>query len=128
MTTSLIQDNAVPRIITKRILAAATTNLTSVVAGRARLHSLNLQGTTAAAKYVKLYDKATAPVLATDVPKYTFMVPASGQLVSPEFGFGVPFDNGIAMAITNLIADTDATAVAANDVIVNMGYRTVQNY
>ena len=50
MTTSIIQDNAVPKITTFRKLAAAGTNLTSVVAGRARLHSLALQGTTAALK------------------------------------------------------------------------------
>lgn len=128
MTTSLIQDNAVPRIISHRKLSLATTNLTSVVAGRTRLHTLCLQGTTAAIKYVKIYDKATAPVLATDVPKLTLVVPASGQMINPEFGFGIPFDNGIAYAITGAVGDTDATAVAANDVVMNMGYRTVENY
>jgi len=128
MTTSLIQDNQVPRITVHRKLSLATTNATLVVAGRARLHSLCLQGTTAAAKYVKVYDKATAPVVATDIPKFTFMVPANGQIISPEFGFGIPFDLGIAYVITNLVADTDATVVAANDVIMNMGYRTVENY
>lgn len=128
MTTSLIQDNAVPRITTFRKLAAAGTNLTSVVAGRARLHSLSLQGTTAAIKYVKIYDKATAPVVATDVPKYTFAVPASGQMINPEFGFGIPFDNGIAIAMTGAIGDTDTTALVANDVIMNMGYRTIENF
>ena len=49
-------------------------------------------------------------------------------MINPEFGFGIPFDKGIAIAITNLIADTDATAVVANDVVMNMGYRTIENY
>ena len=128
MTTSLMQDNAVPRIISHRKLSAANTNATSVYAGRARLHTLTLQGTTAAIKYVKLYDKASAPVVATDVPKMTFVVPASGQMINPEFGFGIPFYNGIAYVITGAVGDTDATAVAANDVVMNLGYRTVENF
>lgn len=124
MTTSLIQDNTVPNLTLFKAISVATTNATSVTNVLTRLHSLCLQGTTATARYVKLYNKATTPVVGTDIPVLTFMVPANGQMVNPEFGFGVKFPLGLAFAITAGVADADTAVVAANDVIVNMGYRT----
>lgn len=105
-----------------RLLSAATTNLTSVKASQGRIHQLHLHNSSAAAKFVKLYDKASAPVLAADTPVATIPI-AAGATVILKYEGDMRFDTGIALAVTNLVADTDATAVAANDVVLNMLYQ-----
>lgn len=122
MTTSMIQDNLVPNLTLGQYKALATTNATSLVVGNTRLHFLSAHNTSAAVKYLKLYNKATAPVVATDVPKLVFPIPA-GSYVNPDITNGLKFTAGIAFAITGAVADTDTTATAANDVIMNYGYR-----
>ena len=97
----------------QRINALATTNLTSAAVGARTVTGFVLVNTTAAFKFVKLYDKASAPVLATDVPLVTLAVPPNGTLVS-DASFAIAL--GLAYAITNLVADTDATAVTADAV------------
>lgn len=103
-----------------RIKALATTNLTSVKAGAGSVTGFVLVNTSAALKYVKFYNKATAPVLASDVPLFTIAIPATSAVVSSTpWGFAL----GLAYAITNLVADDDATVVAANDVHGFVAYR-----
>lgn len=104
-------------------LSTADTNLVSVKTTAANLSSLtlsNASGTTAA--FFKLYNKASAPVSATDTPLLTIRIPANST-VTPDFGaFGLRLATGVAFAITGLAANADVTAVAANDVIVAMAY------
>lgn len=98
--------------------SAATTNATSVRASAARLMMVVASNVNAAARYLKLYDKASAPVVGTDVPLLTIPIPATGQ-VSVELGaMGLNFANGLALAITAGAADTDVAAVAAAEVKV----------
>lgn len=92
--------------------SAATTNATSVVAGQPSLQTLELTNTTATAAFFKLYDKASAPTVGTDVPKITIPVPANSN-VSHEYPDGLPFANGLAYAITGVITDADVTASVA---------------
>lgn len=105
-----------------RLLSAATTNLTSVKTSQGRIHQLHLHNSSAAAKFVKLYDKASAPNPAADTPVATIPI-AAGATVILRYEGDMRFDLGIAYGITNLVADTDATAVAANDVVLNMLYQ-----
>lgn len=63
--------------------------------------------------YLKLFDKASAPVLGTDTPAMTIMLPAG---VPQRIDFGVEtcaFKNGLAIAVTLNPADADATVLAA---------------
>jgi hypothetical protein len=96
-----------------RIKATATTNVTQVKTTAGTVTGFVLVNTTAAQKFVKLYDKATAPIFASDAPSVTLVLSANGQLVSDATW---DFANGLAYAITNLIADNDATAVTADAV------------
>jgi hypothetical protein len=98
-----------------RILAAASTNATSVKASAGTVEEIVLFNTTAAAIYVKIYDKASAPTVGTDTPAMTLQVPANGQAIVPA-GLAKPFLNGVAFAITGAVADSDTTAVGANSV------------
>ena len=75
----------------------------------------------ASVRYVKLYDKATAPTSA-DTPKCTIPLPASSaaNIIAPA---GIDFTAGIGIRVTSGVADNDTTAPTANDVVVNIFYR-----
>lgn len=98
-----------------RVKAAASTNATSVKGSTARLYAYAFYNNTASAKSVKLYNKASAPVVGTDAPAFSVLVPANGA-VQWSNDLGIGFSAGIAYAITGAIADSDTTAVAADDV------------
>lgn len=102
--------------------SAATTNATSVKTSAAVLYSITVSNTGAAAAFLKLYNKASAPTVGTDVPVLTIPIPAS-SVQNIDFGTtGHRFTTGLAFAITNLAADSDATAVAASQVKVLTAY------
>ncbi len=103
-----------------KLIAAATTNATAIKTSAGVLGALIAMNLSAATKYVKLYNKASAPTVGTDVPVYVFPIPAGGMLQLTDLK--TRFTTGIALAITGGIADTDTTAVAANDVVVNWEY------
>lgn len=107
-----------------RINSAASINATSLKATAANVFALNVHNTSAATKYLKLYNKAAAPAPASDAALliHTVVIPANG-FVSLDFGsMGVRFPTGLAYAITNLLADTDATAVGAGEVTGSIGW------
>lgn len=104
------------------INSAASTNATSSKATAGSLFEISATNMTASAKYLKLYNKATAPTVGTDVPVLTITIPANSEK-SYEFGAnGKRFTTGIALAITGAQPIADATAVAAGDVQVHGSY------
>jgi hypothetical protein len=110
------------RLVNARIMSAANTNATSVKAAPGTLYGIHIGNTAAAAKYLKLYNKAGAPTVGTDVPVLTIPIPAGG-VRDINFGdIGLAFSLGIAYAITGAVADTDTTAVAVNDVVGGLQY------
>ena len=112
--TSMI--DALMNSANSRIKSAATTNATSAKVGAATLKVLSLHNNSAAAKFVKFYDKASAPVVGTDVPVFTVALAVNESRDLVAIGGIWQFTLGIAYAITNLVADTDTTAVALDDV------------
>lgn len=105
------------------INSAATTNATAVKTSAGTLFSLNAFNNGAGAAYVKLYNKASAPTVGTDVPVLVIPVPAGSQNQPFTFGtLGHRFTTGIALAITGGPNDNDTTAVAAAQVKVLTGY------
>lgn len=73
----------------------------------------------ASVRFVKFYNKATAPTVGTDVPVLTLCIPATSA-ANVWLGPGINFTLGIGIGATQLVADNDATAPAANDVVVNI--------
>lgn len=107
----------------------ASTNIALILTGTSGLAAFYATNTGAGAAYVKLYNKATAPVLATDVPEMIIPVPAAAAgvpgVASLPMGFNAfRFALGLGIAITGGAADTDTTAVAAGQVKVKLS-RTV---
>jgi hypothetical protein len=116
----VIQTPATPT--PSNINSAASTNATSVKGSAGTLYGITCSNGGAAAAFVKLYNKATAPTVGTDTPVLTIPIPASGVVTLNLGELGHRFSTGIALAITNLVADSDATAVAANQVKVLLDY------
>jgi len=102
--------------------SAATNNLVAVKATAGTLYGARAFNAGAAVAYLKLYNKATAPVLATDVPVMVLPI-AAGAYADIDVGvLGSRFTLGIAIATTGLAADTDATAVAAAQLKITLDY------
>lgn len=103
--------------------SAATTNGALVLTGTSGLHAFYATNTGATAAFVKLYNKATAPTVGTDVPAMIIPVPAAVSgvpgVATLPIGFnGFRFALGLGIAITGAVADSDTTAVAAGQVKV----------
>lgn len=107
-----------------RLLSGASTNATSVKASAGSVGFLFAVNLNAAVRYLKLYNKASAPTVGTDTPIATLPIPASttGAGFSIAIPDGVNFSTGIAYATTTGAGDADTGAVAANEIFVFMGY------
>lgn len=102
---------------TSRIVsAAASTNATSAKASAGVLYSLVGYNAAAALRYLKVYNKASAPTVGTDTPVLTIPLPATAA-----FAFNLPngfrLAAGIAYALTTGAADADIGALTAGDVV-----------
>jgi hypothetical protein len=101
-----------------KVKSAASTNLTSVKASAGVLGGLVLCNNHASAdRFIKFYNKASAPVIASDTARlvFTIAIPA-GQVRQIDFPPGINFSTGIAYAITGAVGETDTTAIAVDDV------------
>lgn len=104
------------------INSAATTNATAVKASAGTVWSIVASNVNAAARYVKFYNLAVAPTVGTSVPAFTITIPAGGIVQIDGGANGFRFGTGIALAITGAMADSDTTAVAANEIKVSTQY------
>jgi len=121
-TPAAIVFSAVAQVVQSfHAIAAASVNATVIKASPGFLTSIYASNSNAAARYLKLYDKATAPVVGTDVPVCTILVPP-GLSIAQDMSSGYKFVNGIAFAMTTGIADTDNVAVGANDMAFSGQY------
>lgn len=105
-----------------RTLSAASTNATSVKASAGQVFGVRAFNANAATRYLKLYNKSSAPTVGTDTPVDTIPLP-SGTTTGFMLDSGVAFGTGIAFALTTGIADSDTGAVAANDIEVTIFYK-----
>lgn len=105
-----------------RLVSAASTNATSLKASAGQLYNLQSFNLSTSNKFVKFYNKASAPTVGTDTPVQTYLVPPGGGIVL-EWSNGLAFATGIAYAVTGAYTDADTTAVNAGDVLLNLGYK-----
>jgi len=91
-----------------------------VKASEGTLHGFWIANANAAARFLKIYNKATAPT-AADTPVMTLrLAPTSSNFLS--ISGGIRFSAGISMRATTAIADNDVGAPTANDVCANLFY------
>lgn len=109
-----------------RLISAATTNAQSVKASAGQVYTIHASCTNATARFLKLYNKASAPTVGTDTPVMTIVLPGATtgtNTVIIASDVGATFSTGIALAITAVVTDADATAILANEVIVHLFYK-----
>lgn len=102
--------------VSRIVSAAASTNATSAKASAGTLMHIIGHNAAAAVRYVKIYDKASAPTVGTDTPVLTFAVPATTAFAL-DFPFGFRLGTGIAYALTTGSADADTGALTAGDIL-----------
>lgn len=105
-----------------KLISAASTNATAVKTSATNVGMLSAHNLSASLRYLKVYNKASAPTVGTDVPVMTIPLPAGAVIHVPIPAMGLRLVTGFALAITAGVADADATAVAAGDVVVNWSY------
>lgn len=105
--------------------SAASTNATSVKASAGQVYAMQCFNVNAAVRYVKLYNKASAPTVGTDTPVKTLAIPGNTAGAGFVIGWpqGLAFGTGIAFALTTEATDAGTTAVAANEITVNIDYK-----
>lgn len=108
-----------------RLISANTTNATSVKASAGQIYNIVASNTNNAVRFLKIYDSNTAPTVGSDIPIMTLALPGLGHGISTAVSFvlGVQCFNGIAFALTTAVADTDTTAVGADEIVVNILYK-----
>jgi hypothetical protein len=103
------------------------TDFVSVTDGATTLYGISCTSTDATVVYIKFYDKATAPDPSADAAsiKLRFAVPsaATGGGFVWNVPQGMDFPTGLGFALVTGAADTDETAVTANEVMVNLVYK-----
>lgn len=104
-------------------ISTADENGVNVKASMGFLYSIDAVNINIAIRYLKIYDKATAPT-SSDTPKLRLGVPggATGGIVRLTFPKPVRFLNGIGIRLVTGIADNDATAGSANETLINLAY------
>lgn len=104
------------------LISTASTNSTLVKASAGTLYMLTATNNSATVAFLKMYNKATAPTVGTDVPVLTYLLPANGGVMVPVPSTGVSFSTGIGFALTGLATTADTTAVTLNQIQLNGAY------
>lgn len=120
--TATTNGGATPYTLT----SAATTNATNVKSSAGQIYMITATNTNASARYLKIYNKASAPTVGTDTPILKFLIPgntAGAGTNIPIPDCGIALGTGISFALTTGVADSDTGAVAANEIVINIGYK-----
>lgn len=106
-------------VFTRRISTADTNAV--LLSGAASVASfIHAANTSASWRWLKLFNKATAPIPGTDTPSVTLGIPPGGVLEFDPFQYA-RFSVGLGIAITAGMGDLDATAIGAGEVLVTIG-------
>lgn len=120
-----VQNASVSPLTKHRLAAAAASvNSTLVASGARKLVGGTVHNFAAAVRFLKLYDKATAPTIGADAPTAVIAIPA-GTTINLDQAcsiYGLPFSLGLGYGLTVLGTDTDTTALTAGDVTLNLIY------
>lgn len=106
-------------------VSAASTNATSLKGSAGTVGAVTVTNINAAMRYLKFYNKATAPTVGTDTPVYVIPLPGNtaGAGATVSFGdAGLNFSTGIAWALTTGPTVADTGAVAVSEIIVSIAY------
>lgn len=105
-----------PNSINRLLSAAASVNNTLVKGTPGDIFNIYGHNANAAARFLKLYNKATIPAAGTDTPVMTLYLPPQLSFRF-EFAKGLYFSLGIGYALTTAVADADTGVLTAADIL-----------
>lgn len=103
------------------LASAASTNLQVPKASSGQLYGYMVSNTSAAYSYLCFHNAATTPTAGASI-FFKIGIPAGGA-ANVHFNSGIAFSTGIAISTVTGAADNNTTAVALNDLIINLYYK-----
>lgn len=122
----IVPENGTAVCSGRTILSAASTNATNCKNAAGVLYGFTITNTNASPRFVKFYNKASAPVCGTDTPALTIAIPGNTSVGGHSANVpadGLAFPTGIGLCTTTGIGDGDTGAVAANELAISVFYR-----
>lgn len=103
------------------LVSAGSTNPTSVKASAGQVYAVSIYNNAATPRYVKFHNTAGTPTAGASIV-WTIGVQA-GLSRDVSVPAGVPFGTGIAFTTVTGIADANADAVTASDLVIDVFYK-----
>ena len=113
-----------PAQSTARLVSAAgaSQDATLVKNGAATLYGIKGYNASASIRYLKLYNKASAPTVGTDTPRLTLALPPAAAFAF-DWPQGLAFATGLGFGLVTAAADNSTASVTAGDVVgLNIEY------
>jgi hypothetical protein len=104
------------------LICASSSNATNVKNAAARLHWIMAFNTATTLRYVKIYNKASAPDPSTDTPVLRIPIPPNSSGISIPFPEPITLGTGLGFVIVTGQADNSTAVCTAGDVVLNLGY------
>jgi len=106
---------------TFHLVSAASTNLTNIKASAGKVAGWYIYNSNASARKVAFHNTAGTPTAGASI-YYSIVIPGLAA-ANVSFPDGIDFSTGIAISTVTGLADSDTTAVALNDLIINIYYK-----
>ena len=119
--TANLSSSATGGDTTFHLVSAATTNATNIKASQGVVTGWYIYNSNANARKVAFHNTAGTPTAGASI-FYTIVIPGLAA-TNVSFPNGLAFSTGIAITTVTGLADSDATAVALNDLNINIFYK-----
>jgi len=106
---------------TFHLVSAATTNLTNIKASAGKVTGWYIYNSNASARKVAFHNTAGTPTAGSGVVS-SIVIPGLAA-ANVSFPDGIDFSTGIAISTVTDLTDAGTTAVALNDLIINIYYK-----
>jgi hypothetical protein len=103
------------------LVTGATTNQRNIKNSAGKVTGWYIYNSNGSPRKVAFHDTAGTPAAGSSV-YFSIVIPAISGANCP-YPAGINFSNGIAISTTTGLPDSDASAVAANDLIINIFYK-----
>lgn len=105
------------------LVGAASTNATNIKASAGQVYSITAFNLNASPRYLKFHNTAGTPTAGTAVTD-SFLIPGNtaGAGMVINIDKGIAFSTGIAITTVTEMADSGTTAIAANEMLINIYY------
>lgn len=103
------------------LVSAGSTNQTSVKGSQGQLYGWFVSNRSAGSRKLVFHDTSGTPTAGSGV--YFVLDLPAGSAANASVPQGIPFASGIAISTVSGMADSDTTAVSANDLNINLWYK-----